>query len=303
MRVAFVTTTDLAAIDDDVDLPIQIDAFAKAGIELAHVAWEDQSAEWESFDAVIIRSPWNYVEHLDAFRAWLDHRRGNRRVHNPVEVVEWNLEKRYLSDLADRGVPIVPTSFVGSLEEFRSAVSELSTGELVVKPSISAGSRLTGRFVLDDPEAESLARRILARGLTVMVQPFASSIDEEGEIGTVLFGGSISHSFAKAALLSPNGGLIGGAYHEEITPVVAPVDVLEVVQSAAEAVRAIARGNGWIAPEEELLYGRYDVIRLDDGSAALLEAELFEPCFFLQTSNGSAERFVDAVRGVVNRID
>ena len=34
MRVAFVTTSDLDAIDDDVDLPLQLIAFANAGIDI-----------------------------------------------------------------------------------------------------------------------------------------------------------------------------------------------------------------------------------------------------------------------------
>lgn len=301
MRVAFVTTTDLAILHDDVDLPLQIAAFATAGIELEQVAWEDESADWESFDAVIIRTPWNYVDRLDEFREWLDRRRGNRRVHNPVDLIEWNLDKRYLSDLAHRGVPIVPTSFVDSVEQFHAAVSGLSSAEVVVKPSISAGSRMTGRFATRDPAAEALVVRILSAGLTAMIQPFAERIDDEGEIGTVLFDGSISHSFRKAALLGESGTFVGGDYREEITSVVAPHDVLDVVHLAAGAARAIAWENGWIPEGRELLYGRYDVIRLDDGSAALLEAELFEPCFFLKASEGSAERFVEAVRRIALR--
>lgn len=295
MRVAFVTTVDLAAIHDDVDLPLQQAAFAAAGIELLQVAWEDKSAEWDSFDLVVVRSPWNYVDSLAEFQEWLAARRGTRQIHNPVSLIEWNLNKRYLADLAQRGVPIVPTQFVETLKAFRTASAATTSKEFVVKPSISAGSRLTGRFSANDRAAEELARTILANDLTVMVQPFAERIDAEGEIGTVLFDGVISHSFRKAALLDRNGGLVGGTYREEITPVAAPADVLDVVQSAATATRSIARENGWIGVSDELLYGRYDVIRLDDGSPAVLEAELFEPCFFLTTDPDAANRFVRAV--------
>ena len=295
MRVAFVTTTDLSAIHDDVDLPVQEAAFAAAGIELQLLAWEDRSAQWDAFDLVVVRSPWNYVEHLDEFRSWLSDRRTNQRVHNPVSVIEWNLDKRYLNDLADRGVPTVPTRFVDSIDEFHAAIEAISEAEVVVKPSISAGSRLTGRFRLGDPATEELARRILAGGQAVMVQPYAARIDAEGEIGTVVFDGEISHSFRKAALLDRNGALVGGEYREEISAFDAPEDVVELVGHARRAATAIARERNWIEEGHELLYGRYDVIRLDDGSPALLEAELFEPCFFLSTSPGAAQRFVRAV--------
>ena len=289
------TTVDLDAIHDDVDLPLQLIAFANAGIDLVQAAWEDETVAWDSFDLIVVRSPWNYVEKLDSFRNWLGDRRGLTTFHNPVELIEWNIDKRYLADLAHRGVPIVPTAFVDSIEEFRSAAQSFGSAEIVVKPSVSAGSRLTGRFLKGDRAAETLASAILANDLTVMVQPFAERIDAEGEIGTVLFDGMISHSFNKAALLAEGGQLVGGEYQEQISSVQTPDDVRAVVVAAANVATEIARERSWISTHEQLLYGRYDVVRLDDGSPALLEAELFEPCFFLPTDVDAADRFVGAV--------
>jgi hypothetical protein len=295
MRVAFVTTCDLNAIHDDVDLPLQVVAFANAGIDLVHAAWEDETVAWDSFDLVVVRSPWNYVENLDEFRNWLGDQRGMTTFHNPVELIEWNIDKRYLADLAQRGVPIVPTAFVHSIKEFRSAIQSFGSAEIVVKPSVSAGSRLTGRFLKADGAAEVLATEIFANDLTVMAQPYAARIDSEGEIGTVLFDGVMSHSFKKAALLAEGGQLVGGQYQEQISSVRTPDDVRAVVDAAANAATEIARERSWISTHEQLLYSRYDVVRLDDGSPALLEAELFEPCFFLLTDVDAADRFVGAV--------
>ena len=289
------TTIDQDAIHDDVDLPLQIVAFADSGIDLVQAPWEDRTVDWDSFDLVVVRSPWNYVDRLDEFRHWLDARRPMTTIHNPVSLLEWNMDKRYLAALAAHGVPVVPTVFVQAREEFQAAIASAGSSEIVVKPSVSAGSRLTGRFAVEDPAAEELASQILAKGFAVMVQPFASRIDDHGEIGTVLFDSGVSHSFRKAALLAEGGALVGGEYREEITAIVAPDDVLAVVEMASIAVTAIARERGWLAGNEELLYGRYDVIRLDDGSPALLEAELFEPCFFLPTDSEAPRRFIEAV--------
>jgi len=290
-----VTTIDQDAIHDDVDLPLQIVAFADSGIDLVQAPWEDRTIDWDSFDLVVVRSPWNYVDRLDEFRQWLDARRHMRTIHNPMSLIEWNIDKCYLADLAVHGVPVVPTAFVQSIDEFQSAIASAGSSEIVVKPSVSAGSRLTGRFAFDDLAAEELAKRILSEGVTVMVQPFASPIDVQGEIGTVLFDGVVYHSFRKAALLAEGGALVGGEYREEITAIVAPDDILAIVTITSTVATKIARERGWLAANEELLYGRYDVIRLDDGSPALLEAELFEPCFFLPTDSESSRRFVDAV--------
>ena len=295
MRVAFVTTTDAEAIEDDVDLPLELDAFSDAGVELELAPWEDESIDWTSFDLVVMRTPWNYVEHLDAFRSWLRGLDPSVRMHNPVEVIAWNLDKRYLRELAGRGVPIVPTAYIESAGQYRAALTTIGTREVVVKPSISAGSRMTGRFLRDDPAAEDLARRILDEGLTVMVQPFASPVDTDGELGTVLFDGVISHSFRKGPLLAEGGGLRGGVYREEITSARPSQDVLTVVGQAARAATDHARSEGWIGTHEELLYARIDIVTMDDGSPAVLEAELFEPCFFLPTDSSAVDRFVAAV--------
>jgi len=44
-----------------------------------------------------------------------------------------------------------------------------------------------------------------------------------------------------------------------------------------------------------LLYCRVDLVRLDDGSDAVLEVELAEPAFFLSTDAEAAPRFARAV--------
>ena len=295
MRVAFVTTIDDEAIEDDVDLDLEKLAFAAAGLELHLAPWEDESVEWTSFDLVVVRTPWNYVEHLPAFRRWLAGLDATTRLWNPAPVIEWNLDKRYLLDLSSRGVAIVPTAYIDSVAEFRDSVSSIETGEFILKPSISAGSRLTGRFSVGDPHAESLAMQIIGAGLIVMVQPLASSVDHLGEIGTVVFDGEVSHSFRKGPILASGGELIGGAYREDISPIRAPDDVLALVREASAVATDHLRAMQWMGRDEELLYARFDVVRLDDRSPALLEAELFEPCFFLPTDPAAVDRFVTAV--------
>ncbi len=60
---------------------------------------------------------------------------------NAPEVVAWNVDKRYLADLAEAGVPVVPSRFFAPGERV-----SLPTGELVVKPAVGAGSVGAQRF-------------------------------------------------------------------------------------------------------------------------------------------------------------
>lgn len=295
-RVAFVTTLDTAMLHDDFDHPFHVEAFAASGIDLVHAGWEDPTVEWDSFDLVVVRSAWNYVDRLAEFREWLHTHRSLRTICNPADLIEWNLDKSYLAELAGSGLSVIPTTYASSEAELADALAGVDAPQLIVKPSISAGSRMTGRFALGSSGARELGRRILEAGLTVMIQPFATSVDRIGEIGTVLFDGSISHTFRKAPLLDEEGAFRGGAYREEITPAELSDDERRLLLDTNEVVERVARGRGWIAPEEHLLYARYDLVTLENGSPALLEAELFEPSLFLMVDAGSPDRFIDAVR-------
>lgn len=295
-RVAFVTTADTAILHDDFDLPFQIAAFADAGIELVHIPWERSDARWEEFDLVVVRSPWNYVDRLEEFMQWLDARRGLPTMVNPAEVIAWNIDKRHLAELAGLGVSVVPTRYATSLDELQDALASVRSPQVILKPTISAGSRLTGRFVEGSPGAVALGERILAAGHEVMVQPFAGSVEHVGEVGTVCFDGVISHSFCKGPLLGEEGELRGGEYREEISHAELDDATRELVLRTQDAVVGIARDRGWLGADEQLLYGRYDIVTLDDGSPALLEAEVFEPSLFLMVDEAAPARFVAAVR-------
>jgi hypothetical protein len=297
MRVAMVTTLEQSVLHGDVDRPFHEASFSARGVELVTAAWDDPTVDWDSFDLVVVRSPWNYPEHLGAFLTWLGERERLTRFHNPAALIRWNLDKRYLADLASSGVAVVPTGYADRPDQLAAALAAgaRQAAELVVKPTVSAGSRLTGRFRADSPDAVHLCRRILDRGLGVMVQPFARSVDVRGEHSAVAFDGVVSHTFRKGPILAEDGRLIGDVYREEVTPVALSPAEREVLDATLTASTELARTRGWLGPDEQLLYARVDLITLDDGRPALLEAELFEPCFFFPVDPLAAERFLDAV--------
>jgi len=293
VRVAYVTT-DLERVGhEDVDRPFHERAAAAAGLGLEHPCWGDPDVDWDAYDLVVLRSPWDYTTRQREFLEWLDRVESLAAVHNPPSLVRWNLDKHYLADLAEAGVPVIPTAFADSEAEVVSTLRSHHGDPIVVKPSISAGSRNTGRFAADAPGALALARTILAEGLSVMIQPFARSVDEEGELALVHFDGTFGHAFRKGAMLAPGGGLRGGEYRENVQPAQPSEEQLAAGRAVEAAVHRLCRDRfGVSAP---LLYARYDLVTLDDGSPALLEAELFEPCFFLHVAPDSARLLADAV--------
>lgn len=303
MRVAFVTTDDPSVTDEDVDRPAHERAFAAADIDLEYRSWT-MAADWDAYDLVVIRSPWDYPERTVDFLAWLRSVEHLPTLMNPAPLISWNLDKRYLAELDHAGVPTVPTGFADSLRRVDALLGAQadrsrpggSSGEVVVKPPISAGSRNTGRFAVDDPAARALAELILGAGGTVMIQPAIASVAERGEVGVIVFDGEISHAIVKAPILDVGGTLLGGSYREAITAADPTPAQREATMAAVDVVASIAAHKRWLSDDEPLLYGRYDLVSLNDGTEALLEAELFEPSFFLDTDPDSPARFVEAVR-------
>jgi hypothetical protein len=113
--------------------------------------------------------------------------------------------------------------------------------------------------------------------------------------------GSISHSFRKGPLLDDEGTLRGGEYCEEISAAELTDAEHALVIGVNATVEHIVRDRGWIATDAHLLYARYDLVTLDDGSPALLEAELFEPSLFLMVDPTSPARFVAAVESLLRK--
>lgn len=292
MRIAFVTT-ELGRVHQDVDRPFHERSFAGSGATLEFPSWRDPGVDWSGYDLAVIRSTWDYVGARAEFAAWLGRAARAVPIHNPEAVIRWNLDKRYLRDLAERGVPTIPTRFAETREAVEAALERHGDAEVVVKPVVSAGSRHTGRFRADDPAARALAQTIRAEGLAVMVQPFATSVAEGGELAVVCFDGEPAHAFRKGPLLASGGGLLGGTYQERIRREEPDEAHRRAAAACAEAVRAHCAER--LGVDRPLLYARYDLVRLDDGSPALLEAELFEPAFFLNVRPEAADPFRDAV--------
>lgn len=244
-------------------------AFAARGIAVRTGGWDDPSFDWSGAGLAVLRTPWNYHRHVEAFVAWA---RRVPRLMNPPDVVAWNAYKTYLRDLEARGVPIVPTEWLQGEVPLDDVLERRGWSEAVLKPAVSAGSYRTRRFSRGEAPQE-LLREILSGG-TAMVQPYLASVESTGERSFVYFGGELSHAVKRHPPLST--GMHGGV---ALTP---------EPDELALATRVLAT-------QPPLLYARVDLARDAHGELRLMELELIEPSFILDTSPGAADRFVEAV--------
>ncbi|MFT3832910.1 MAG: hypothetical protein QM711_06260 [Micropruina sp.] len=272
----------------DPELILLRNELAVCGVRCAFADWVAAS-ELSASDLVIIKSPWDYAYRSVEFLGWLGRAESQTRVLNPPEVIRWNLDKRYLGELADRGVPVCPTTFCGDLDEVRAAIDACS-GRVVVKPTVSASSADTGLFQPDDPAALALARRIVGGGKQVMVQPAVDSVATAGERSLIYLAGEFAHAVGRAPVLALGGGL--RAVREPavlVDPEPAELAMACRILAAASELMA-ARGV-----REPFLHARVDLVRGDDGRPLLLELELFEPSLFLHLAPGAGRRYAEAL--------
>src|SRR5690349_4990103 len=127
-------------------------ALERRGARVAAGVWSDPSPWARDPGLVVVRSCWDYHRRLPEFVAWLDglHARGVV-VRNPPAAIRWNARKRYLLDLAARGVDTLPTALVpyGGTAALGAALAALAAddparwADVVVKPEVSASAYLT----------------------------------------------------------------------------------------------------------------------------------------------------------------
>ncbi|HEY8465981.1 MAG TPA: hypothetical protein VIL04_04185 [Solirubrobacterales bacterium] len=288
MRVAIASFRGLPEeFQDDERLAAQL---RERGVEVDRIPWDDPETRWEDFDAVVIRSTWDYAARRDEFVAWAE--RVDGRLHNSAAIVRWNSDKRYLRDLAAAGLPVVETTFVEPGDD----VPELE-GEVVVKPNVSAGARDTGRFgPAAHDEARALIRAIQASGRVALVQPYQSSVDTRGETAVVCLDGEVSHPLHKRAILRP----------DEIAPVREGAIAAEIMfdpnlvtagSASADELELAQRVVDWVSARFDYvpLYARVDMIAGEDGRPVVLELEALEPNLYLDQVEGAAEKVADAI--------
>ncbi len=284
MKIAYVVGNDNPTDPDpDLDIPFATEAAAQLDIDLVFANWNDKSIAWESFDAAVIRSAWDYVPVRDEFLEFAKNVETKTRLFNSYEVMKWNTNKTYLSILENKGVPIIPTKFANNLDEALPAIKWAfeKSSAVAIKPTVGAGARLAGKASTEE-DAIEYVKRILEAKRTVIIQPYISSVDDEGEKAIIVINGEISHAAKKVPALT-KGGHGDAAGQLEIT-----TEMKDIVKTISSAV------SEW----NDLLFARVDVVRMDE-KLVLMELELTEPWLFMQFK---PEAGVDLFKALKHRI-
>jgi glutathione synthase/RimK-type ligase-like ATP-grasp enzyme len=284
-RLAIASSRQFPGIhEDDTHLAASLE---QLGVACTVCIWNDPQVDWAAFDAVLIRTIWDYFEHYAAFLAWLD---VLERLHvvtiNETRTLRWNSDKRYLLDFELQGVPVIPTRVVRG-KDLQEALPSMSVNDVVVKPTVSGGAWHTVRGKVGTAEFEQACAR-LPKTLDYLVQPFVPEIASHGEWSLMYFDGAYSHAVLKRPTV--------GDYRvqEQHGGSIVPATPDEAIVHAASKTLAATAALG----HRELAYARVDGVVVN-GQFLVMELEVIEPSLFLAERPDAAERFA---RHLVERL-
>jgi glutathione synthase/RimK-type ligase-like ATP-grasp enzyme len=285
-RIAFATSAAEANLSED-DLLVR-NRLRAADVEIVPLIWDDPVASPNAFDAVVVRSCWDYHLKTAEFLQWLARLEQEKvRLWNPVPLVKWNLDKHYLAELARKDVPVVETVWIepGNSISLESVLHQRDWREAVVKPAVSAGAHCTFRVT---PESAARHQKDLDAILTsssagAMLQRFIPEV-LEGEWSLLFFGGNYSHTVLKRPR---SGDFRVQLHHGGTTTLVQPEP--ELIAHATSILAAAPMSS---------LYARVDLVRSARGPL-LMELELIDPFLYLGYDEHAPERWANVLIGAL----
>lgn len=282
--VAFLTTAEVGISEDDALL---VEPLRGRGIDVVPLVW-DAEPPASPPAGIVVRSCWDYHRKQAAFLRWLEQAERTRvPVWNRPSVLRWNLDKRYLRELAARGVTIPRTVFVapGEATTLPRILAEHSFTEVVIKPAVSLSADRTWRSDPSQAEAHQQAFAEIVADGAALVQAFVPEVLQDGELSLMFFDRKFSHAVRKRPAAGDFRVQVDhGGSREPATP---PAWVVERAAACLAMVPA------------HLLYARVDGVVVGD-QFVVMELELLDPVLFFQFEPAAADR---VAAGIAARLD
>ena len=267
-----------------------IEALNNLGLKTIKKDWNDSNFNWNSTKTAVFRSTWDYFDKFSIFQNWLSQVQNKCALINSYEQIKWNLDKHYLQDLKNWGLPIPKSVFINKMSgtKLKDIATNMKWNHIVVKPTVSGAAKNT--FQLKDQEIENFQTKWirLTNEDDFIVQEFQKNIIKSGEIAVMLFGGKYSHAVLKKAkkgdfrVQDDFGGTV-----ETITP------SKEIIDLAEKAIKKL---------NPTPLYCRVDVILNNQNKAVIIELELIEPELWFRFKITAADKLAMYIKEFINKL-
>jgi len=257
-------------------------ALEQKGCKVHRTSW-DSEFDWSSTKIAILRSVFDYFYRIKEFLEWMQRVNEETSLINSFDLVRWNIDKHYLLDLSEKGIPVCITEYVQKGEErsLKKIVEQLEWSKIVIKPAISATARNTYAMQQDEVDNFEEIFQKLIQNDSMLIQPFQESIPKDGEKSIMIFGGNYSHAVIKMAtkgdfrVQSDFGGTV-----RPYTPSQMEIDIAEWTVNVCETIADIAR---------------VDLIKDNNGLICVSELELIEPELWFRLKEDAADLLAELI--------
>lgn len=284
MKIALATYDKQAKFDQGLTTDEDADLAAfltNKGLEVSSPIWNDKTVDWGKFDVVVIKSTWDYHDHLADFLIWLEEvEKLGVRIYNPMETIRWNSDKKYLKDISRKSLPVIAAEYLERGSTFDNRFFDLfNMDQLVVKPCVSAGARGTVTVNKSNFHERSADIEQWLKNEDYIVQPFVNEI-LDGEWSFLFFNGKYSHCVLK----TPKKGDFRVQHYHGGT-----------INYPTPQAQHIKQAENYLKPlQPPTLYARVDGV-LVNNSFVLMELELIEPYLFLNGDIRLLENYYQAL--------
>lgn len=259
-------------------------ALEKLNLNVVRIDWADSEFDWNSTRCAVFRTTWDYFDRFAEFDAWLSRVKDKTMFINSIPQVRWNMDKKYLRDLAEKGIRTVTTKFIerGTTTSLHELFLEMDSEDVVLKPTIAGAARHTYKLSIENvDEHEAVFRKLIAEE-DMMLQPYQYSITTKGEISLMVIGGEYAHAILKKA---KSGDFrvqddFGGTVHP-YDPGYLEMEFAEKVVKACDPMPA---------------YARVDIMWDNSGDFVLTELELIEPELWFRENMSAAKKLARVIK-------
>ena len=259
-------------------------ALQAQGLSVTRKSWSDPDFDWSCADALLFRTTWDYFDRYKEFQPWLERVSKVTQLLNPKEIIDWNLHKSYLLDLAQKGVNTVETLLLAQNQDapLKALMQQHQWQHAIVKPAISGAARHTYKVTPENLPQMQQQLDTLIKDEDFMLQPFQQQITEFGELSLMVMGGKVTHAVRKVA--KAGDFRVQDDHGGRVLPHTPASDEIELAEKAIAACNPLP------------LYARVDMVKDNQGQWAIMELELIEPELFFRFDNSAAHALASAIK-------
>ena len=258
-------------------------ALEKKGLKVIRKSWDAKDFDWAQSSYAIFRSTWDYFDRFSEFFSWFEKTRKVLNFINCPEIIYWNLDKHYLSDLKHSNINIPPTIFIekGEQQSLNALFKKTEWTKAVLKPAIAGAARETFLIKKEDHLNYEKELQRLIKNEAMLFQEFQHQIQSKGEMSLMMIDGKFTHAVLKKAK--------AGDFRVQDDFGGTVLDYIPNKEEIAFAEKAIT------ACPKATTYGRVDVFYDNDNLLSLGELELIEPELWFRKHPTAADKLADAI--------